>query len=434
MKKLFILFCIAVIFTNQSLVKSEDCTLPCDPVNLELNLSDCQPCEPIGCSQFETEICIADKFFNKRRKNCNWLLSEFEVNGWIQGGFFANAQGTTTKRSKQRNYDNKLVTQFDPQSGNGFFFGNTHSTDFQINQLWVELTKEANGSHGLDWGFNAGVLFGTDAWFTQSFSDAKFDYGWQKGDYFTSIPTLYFQLAYGDVSLKVGKFETYIGYESLRAPTAIFYSHPYSFMIEPATHSGLLVEYTPTDKLQIVLAYTTGADASLENKYDDHGFIVSTSYQLTDKLNLTYSLMHQRYGGGVYENGDPRSFANSNQFFHTFLASYDISKKLSYVLQWTYCDVKNRLQFSHDRSKGIGNYLKYKLDQFWSVGFRAEWFVTGGVDYSEYTLGLTWQPYENFIVRPEIRFDHASDKINKPFNYGKNRDQLSGGITGVYVF
>jgi maltoporin len=196
----------------------------------------------------------------------------------------------------------------------------------------------------------------------------------------------------------------------------------------------LLAEYTPTDKLQLVLAYTTGTDASLENKYDDHGFLGSISYQFTDKLKLAYSMMFQKYGSGFYQNGDYHNFANSNQFFHTLLATYDISARLTYVLQWTFCDVKDRSQFSHERSKGIGNYFKYKLNQFWSVGFRAEWFATGGVDYSEYTIGLTWQPNESFIVRPEIRCDHASDKINKPFNYGKNRDQLSGGITGVYVF
>ncbi|MDR1485338.1 MAG: porin [Planctomycetaceae bacterium] len=441
MKKIFISLCTVAIFalailTNPSLSQSTECAVPCEPVKSDLDLLACEPCEPIGCSPLETEICEADKFFGAFKKDHRLILSNsnFEVTGWIQGGFFANAHGTTTKRTKINNYDNRAVNQFDADSGNGYFFGNTHSTDFQINQIWIELTKEADGKHGLDWGFSTGVLFGTDAWFTQSFSDAKFDYGWQSGDYFTSIPSLYFQLAYGDLSLKVGKFETYIGYESLRAPDAIFYSHPYSFMFEPSTHSGLLAEYTPTDKLQIVLAYTTGADASLENAYDDHGFLGSVSYQFTDKLNLTYSMMYQEYGGGVYKNNDRHNFENSNQFFHTFLASYDLSERLTYVLQWTYVDVKNRLEFSHERSKGIGNYLKYKLNKFWSVGFRAEWFATEGIDYSEYTLGLTWQPDESFIVRPEIRFDHASDKINKPFNYGNDRDQFSGGITGVYVF
>ncbi|MDR2169647.1 MAG: porin [Planctomycetaceae bacterium] len=359
----------------------------------------------------------------------------FEINGWIQGGFYSNSHGATIQRNKGANYDNRDVTQFESASGNGYYFGNTHSTDFQINQIWVELVKEADGTHGLDWGFGGGLFFGTDAWFTQSFSDAKFDYGWQSGDYFTSIPTLFFQLAYGDLSVKVGKFETYIGYESLRAPDAIFYSHPYSFMLEPSTHSGILAEYTPTDKLQIVLAYTTGADASLENAYDDHGLLSSVSYQLTDKFNLTYSMMYQRYGGGIYKNDDDRDFANKNQFFHTLLASFDLTDRLTYVLQWSYSDTKDRTESTHAMAKGIGNYLKYKLDQYWSVNFRAEWFaIDNEADYSEYTLGLTWQPNNTLIIRPEIRFDHASQKTDRPFNYGKSRDQFSGGITGIVKF
>ncbi|MDR2346871.1 MAG: porin [Planctomycetaceae bacterium] len=436
-KKIFFLLCltsilIILLHINQLLSRANDCAVPCDPVHSDS--TNCEPCEPIGCSPYELEICSADNFFNKYKKHNHCLLNNIEITGWIQGGFFANAHGSTIKRSKQPNYNGKKTTKFEETSGNGYYFGNTHSTDFQINQVCIELTKEADGKHGLDWGFSTGIFFGTDAWFTQSFADANFDYGWQNGDYFTSIPTLLFQLAYGDLSVKFGKFETYIGYESLKAPDALFYSHPYSFMFETSTHAGVLAEYTPTEKLQLVLAYTAGADGSLENKYDDHGLLSSVSYQFTDKLNLTYTMMYQRYGGGVYENGNLRDFANSNQFFHTFLASCELSKNLTYVLQWTLGDTKNRLNLSHDRLKGIGNYIKYKIDKFWSIGFRTEWFVTKGIDYSDYTIGLTWKPNETLIIRPEIRYDHVSDKVNKPFNDGKNRDQFSGGITGVVMF
>ncbi|MDR2761700.1 MAG: porin [Planctomycetaceae bacterium] len=435
-KNIFFSFSVIVIFAvllfvNLTELQSDECAVPCDPVRADE--SNCEPCEPIGCSPTEIEICEVNNFFSDYKKS-KCKLNCFDITGWIQGGFYSNAHGKTIERDKVRNYDNRNVTAFKNNSGNGYFLGNTQSTDFQINQIWVEVTKEANGKHGLDWGFGTGLFFGTDAWFTQSFSDAKFDYGWQSGDYFTSIPSLYFQLAYGDLSVKVGKFETYLGYESLRAPDAIFYSHPYTFMLEPATHSGVLAEYSPSDKLQLVLAYTTGADGSLENAYDDHGFLGSISYQLTKKLNLTYSMMFQRYGGGIYKNSFTRDFANSNQFFHTFLASYDISDRLTYTLQWSLGDVKDRLASTHDRLKGIGNYLKYKLNNFWSVGFRAEWFANEDADFTEYTAGLTWKPNEKLIVRPELRFDHSSDKINKPFNGGKNRDQLSGGITGVIIF
>ncbi|MDR1477336.1 MAG: porin [Planctomycetaceae bacterium] len=401
--------------------KSNTCIIPCDPAIFEL--SDCSPCEPIGC--------VGYGGLSKKHKQ---LFENIEVDGWLQAGFFTNSHGTTTRRSQVHNSDNRLVNAIDADSGNSYFFGNVHSTDIQVNQIWLELKKEADGKHRLDWGFASGIFFGTDASFTQSYSDAKFDYGWQNGDYYTSIPLSYFQLAYGDVSVKVGKFETYIGYEALRAPNTIFYSHPYSFMIEPTTHSGILAEYNPSDKLQIALAYTLGSGGSFENAFDDNGFLGYFSYQLTKKFKLSYAATFQRYGGGVYKNGVVRDYANKNQFTHTFVASYDITDKLNYTLELEFDDVEDRLTSSHERIDAIVNYLTYKLNKFWSVGFRVEWITMGGVDYSDYTLGLTWQPDKKIIIRPEIRFDHVSDKNNRPFNYGNDREQFSGGITGIYMF
>jgi hypothetical protein len=434
MKKIFILPCLlallaASVLADQSVSESDTYNVTRDQAALDV--SACDPCKPIDC--FE-DGCDTDKFFPVFGKNHKRIFDNFEVNGWIQAGVFANSHGTTTRRNKIPNADNRLTTVFDADSGNSYYFGNVHSTDVQINQLWLELKKEADGKHGLDWGFVGGVFFGTDAVFSQSYSDAKFDYGWQSGDYFTAIPVLYFQLAYGNLSLKVGKFETYLGYEALRAPDTIFYSHPYSFMFEPTTHSGVLAEYKPTDKLQFVFAYTMGTGSSFENAFGDNGFLGSVSYQLTDKLNLSYTAEFERYGGGIYKNHSARDFANNNQFMHTLVASYDISDKWTYALQWEVSDLKDRLNLSHSRMKAIGNYLTYKLNKFWSVGFRVEWLAFDGVDYSDYTLGLTWKPNKKVTIMPEIRFDHASDKTNKPFNYGNDREQFSGGITGIYVF
>ncbi|MDR3198545.1 MAG: porin [Planctomycetaceae bacterium] len=430
--------------TNSVYLGQETCS-PCEEIG-ELTADpcsavDCDPCNSISCDSWKT----FNPFKSKRHRRS--FFDNIEVSGWIQGGVYANSRGTTVTRTKGSNYKGREVTQFDETSGNGNLLSTVHSTDFQVNQVWLGVKKEADGKHGLDWGFAVEGFFGTEPWYAQSANDAKFDYGWQDGDYYTAIPQLYAQLAYGDISVKLGKFETIVGYEASHAPDFFFFSHSYVFTMEPSTHSGAFFEYAPNDKLSLGAGYVAGADSSPENVYDDHGFIGTISYQLTDKLNLSYAMMYNRNGYGAYRDwGDVEQnrygLSGTNVYLHTFAANYDISDKWHYVFQWNYNEIKTR----NDNDNrvfmyGIVNYLTYQLNDRLGVGFRAEWgnlnnIFGYGTDLSEYTLCVNWKPYSNISIRPEIRYDYSANKNagEKPFNYGKNRDQFSGGVTGVVSF
>jgi hypothetical protein len=419
---------------------SQEACSPCG----EVEESTCDPCDAAACDPCGAISCDETFHLFKKKHGRKSFLDSLEVFGWIQGGVYANSRGNTIKRAEVANYNNRTVSQFVPATGNSSnLLSTVQSTDFQINQVWLGVKKDADGTHGLDWGFAAEGFFGTDAWLSQSWGDAKFDYGWQDGDYHTAIPQLYAQLAYGDLSVKIGKFETIIGYETLRAPDFNFFSHSYTFMIEPYSHSGVYFEYTPNDRLSLGAGYITGTDASFENAYDDHGFLGTIAYQFTDKLNLSYAIMYNRNGYGGYR--DPDDFnryglSGTNAYIHTVVASYDLSKKWNYSVQWDYSDSKVRNDGDHTYMYGISNYLTYQLNDHWGVGFRAEWANVNalfgyGRDLSEYTLCVNWKPYENISIRPEIRYDYGADKTSfKAFNGGENRDQFSGGITGVVSF
>ena len=420
---------------------------PCEPVCE----SACDPCEPIGGSctprNAHPRDCDPCTLF-KRNLGCGKkrsLWDSIEFDGWIQGGVYVNSRGTTMTRTEGPNYKGRRVSSLDPNSGNGNLLSSVHLTDPQVNQIWLNARRVADGSRGLDWGFAAEVFFGPEAWFAQSWSDAKFDYGWQDGDYYTAIPQLYFQLAYGDWSMKVGKYETLLGYEALRAPDFFFYSHSHMFMMEPLSHSGVLFEYTPNDRFYAALGYTTGGDASFENKYDDHGFLGKVSYQFTPQLNASYAIHYSRYGNGrVYPSGDLRWLGGNDTCLHTVTLTYDFTKKLQYAMQWNLGDAKDRITKNHRVMYGVSNYLTYQFNKRWGLGFRAEWakddfdadYGGGWVGYYDgevqgYTLCLNWKPHENFSVRPEIRYDRCRQRI---FNYGRNKDQFSGGVCAVISF
>ncbi|MDR0611571.1 MAG: porin [Planctomycetaceae bacterium] len=447
MKKLFVFSLSLVLFSycggvfahteNNSTYLGQEACAPCEPVDEQIS----DTCEAVVCDSSDTFRPF------KHKRNRQSLFDSIEVYGWLQAGVYVNSRGNTVTRTKGANYKGRTVTQIEPTSGNGNLFSTVHSTDFQVNQLWLGVKKDADGTHGLDWGFAAEGYFGPEAWIAQSWGDANFDYGWQSGDYYTAIPQLYAQLAYGDLSVKFGKFETILGFEALRAPDFFFFSHSYIFLLEPYSHSGVFFQYAPDgSKLSLGAAYTTGTDTSIENIYDDHGFIGTISYQLTDKLNLSYAVMYNRNGYGTYHDSfdtNRYNLSGRNVYLHTVAISYNISDKLNYSLQWNYNDIKVRADKSHTNSYGIANYLTYQFNGRWGIGFRAEWanlanlveFYGYGTDISEYTLGVNWKPYSNISIRPEIRYDYSADKTGtKPFNNGKDRDQFSGGITGVVSF
>ncbi|MDR0705973.1 MAG: porin [Planctomycetaceae bacterium] len=443
MKKFFVFSLFLVLFSycegvfahteNNPIYLGREACAPCEPVDEQIS----DPCEAVACDSWDTFRPF------KHKRNRQSLFDSIDVYGWLQAGVYANSRGNSVTRTKETNFKGRDVTQLG-NSGNGNLYSTVQSTDFLVNQVWLGVKKEANGQHGLDWGFAAEGYFGPEAWIAQSWGDAKFDYGWQDGDYYTAIPQLYAQLAYGDLSVKLGKFETILGFESLRAPDFFFFSHSYIFLLEPYSHSGVFFQYTPDgSKWSLGAAYTTGADSSIENAYEDHGFIGTISYQLTNKLNLSYAVMYNRNGYGAYpdlNDVDRYGLSGTNVYFHTAAASYNISDKWNYSLQWNYNDTKTREDNSHVYSYGIANYLTYQFNERWGIGFRAEWAnldnIYGyGTDMSEYTIGVNWKPYSNISIRPEIRYDYNANKTgDKPFNNGKNRDQFSGGITGVVSF
>ncbi|MCL2742924.1 MAG: outer membrane beta-barrel protein [Planctomycetaceae bacterium] len=394
--------------------------LPCDPL--------CNPCTPCG------------------RKS---LFGQFEFYGYLQAGLYVNSRGAKTERLRTTNYRGRTVSFAVPDSGNSDLLGTTRLTEFQVNQLWLNLHKEADGKHGLDWGARAEVAFGTDLWLNQSFGDAGFDYGWQDGDYFTAIPQIYAQLAYGDLSVKLGKFEALVGYESGRVEDCFFYSHSHLFMFEPCSYTGALFEYTPSDNFTAAAGYVTGADTSFNNHFDDHGFVGYLSYTFNPRLSASYAVSYSRYGNErFYRDGSLRWYGGNNGALHTVVLTYQLTKKLSYAIQCEYANAKDR-QLKIDRQGyGFNNHLIYQINDRWGVGLRAEWAKDadndpndfyGGYGFAglyrgevqEYTLGVKWTPYKNVSVHSELRYDRAQEEV---FNFGRNKDQFSGGFCTVVGF
>ncbi|MDR2169646.1 MAG: porin [Planctomycetaceae bacterium] len=377
----------------------------------------------------------------------NWW-SRVKFYGWLQGGLYANSHGSTTQRYNginRRGQQDLLQTN---SGGNGASMGNVRQTGPVLNQLWLGLSRELDLCNGFDWGFRGEFLFGTDARLTQSYGDATFDYWTLRRDYSISIPQLYVTLGYMNLSVKIGKFESLLGYEHIQATESPFYSHSNLFYAEPQSHSGVIFDYNVYPDFWITLGYVQGADSTLSNRFGDNGIIGGFYWRCCPSMTLWYTLYYANHGAGAFENGEPH--VAGALYRHTVVINWKLTARLDYAFQW---DLGNRRSGA---GSNVGNasyfgwaqYFTYKIHSRLTGGIRIDqlhsntWMATSGFarpytgnfigDLFGITIGFDWKPYKNLSFKPELRYDY-SDTL-RVFGEGRKRDQIAFGFGIVYDF
>ena len=377
----------------------------------------------------------------------NAFRSRLKLYGWFEAGFFLNGHGDTSEHYRTIDRSGRSGRWTAAESGNSNLLGNVRSTEPSVNQLWVGLRRDLDLRKGFDWGFRADWLFGTDAWLAQSFGDATFDYDMNfHRDYYVAVPRLYAAFGYKKFSMKVGKFESLLGYETLEAPDGFFYSHSNLFYTMPQTHSGVLGEYRFHPTFRVAFGYVLGADNSFDNRFDDHGFLGAVYWKPVSSLGICYSLYVADRGDGYYRNGEPHY--GGTIFQHSLVLDWRISHRWNYVFEWSLGDRDGNGRSPKATYFGTAHYLTYCFNRSWKIGLRLEqvhanqMMTTSGFgtpftgnyegDLFGVSLGLNWTPTVRLSVRPELRYDRAGDC--KPFDRGRSDDQFSAGCGVVYVF
>lgn len=272
---------------------------------------------------------------------------------------------------------------------------NTHPHRFNLHQGWVFVERVADGSEGLDFGGRVDVVYGVDAQNTQAFGNnpGRFDFqnGFDNGIFGWALPQVYGEVAYGDISVKLGHFFTIIGYEVVPAPDNFFFSHAFTMNFsEPFTHTGVLATVKANEQTTIHAGWTAGWDTGFDRFDDGSNFLGGISYQVVDGLTLAYMTTAGNFG------------AIGDGYSHSIVADWAIDEKWNYVLQ---SDVL-RTSDGFD-TIGLNNYLFYTICEPLKVGLRYEWWKADGTSFNETTLGLNYKPIANLVIRPEIRYQWA---------------------------
>ena len=313
---------------------------------------------------------------------------------------------------------------------------NTYPKRLQLGQQWFYAEKVADGSNGFGLGGRVDYLYGTDAPDTQSFGilNNHWDNGWDNGaQYGHALPQAYTEVAYGDLSVKVGHFFTIIGNEVVAATGNFFYSRQFTFYnAEPFTHTGALSTYKVNDDTQLFNGYVMGWDSGFEDNGD--AYIGGIKTKVNDRWTFLWNSVLGRFG-------EAKSFnANERGGIQNVMLIGNLTDKLTYISQTDYLYTQNASGITARNTFGNINYLIYQLNNRWALGQRFEWFNYSGAGFGgaqndelyNYTAGVNYRAHANLLFRPEVRW--VWDKSRYGFNEDKAGSQAAIGGDMVFTF
>lgn len=366
------------------------------------------------------------------------LLEHFDIRmgGWLEQGITFNGH--------------QVANQF-----NGPVATNDLDHEYQMNQFWLFFDRPADtGGCGWAVGGHIDMLYGTDWRFGINHGLEDRINGFNYQTYGMVIPQMYLEVAYNDLSVKLGHFAGILDYEVVPAVFNPFYSHSYGYGYGvPQLVTGVLANYKLNDQLSVQAGFHRGW-MMFEDYNEDLDVMCGVKWAGADnKTVLAYA----------FSLGPQDPDGAQNRFVYSLVAQRQLSEKLRYVAVHNLGTQTNSAPGGAVAEwYGLNQYFLYTINRCWSANLRFEWFrdddgvrVAGpgnipgvrawdGAGYAgnfyELTLGLTWRPNENITFRPEVRWDWYDGRPSAkpgnalPFNDGESSDQFLVGCDMIVTF
>jgi hypothetical protein len=378
-----------------------------------------------------------------------WLLDSqhTQVYGWVQQGFAANIDSPRDRVNFGANED-------------------WRSNDYRLNQAYFIFEKPLEHESKPNVGYRIDFLAGNDAPFFvanglfSSFTgfDATSGVGVNGPQSFRQVnrvgidlPQFYVEghipdiLTEKGIDIRVGKFYTLMGREVYPGADTDFYSRTYENIYgTPFTHTGVLVTVHATRTLDVVAGVVRGWDVFEDNNSSPsyHGAFVWTS---PDK----------RYSWTTAWITGPEQ-PDNNADFRTLISTYltvkfDSSSRLILVTGGHYAIEANAAVDPVTGGRHDAQWYAYAGNLFYTVnaqlrlGMRAEWFRDNdgtrtaqlgrpgfAASFYDLTLGVTYKPYRNLQIRPEVRWDWTPDA--RPYNDQADKFQFTTAVDVIWRF
>ncbi len=271
-------------------------------------------------------------------------------------------------------------------------------------------------------GFVADLVFGprgADAVFNSPQLQPAGDQGFYRSSNIVNQLYAYWNVS-DAVTLTIGNFNTFLGYEVI-SPTANFnYSTSYLFSYGPFSHTGIKADIALSDDFSLMLGVMNDTDLTEFNSTGDYAFGAQLGYS------------------GQYLNFllDP-SFTEID-----FTGGFDLSDDFFLGINAAYLTVED----DGGSFAGAALYPQLATSDTFTIGLRGEYFTEtdffGAIgasdadgDSSVFALTLTGSlEVDNLTIKPEIRLDSASEEAFIDNDLAGSKSLGSFVLAAIYSF
>ena len=251
-----------------------------------------------------------------------------------------------------------------------------------------------------------------------------------------------------NVTLTLGQFNTFYGYEVISPAANFNYSVSYLFNAGPFSHTGLKIDIAASDDLSYMLAITNPMGlmqgSNIPNKVEDgaeNSYVHADDYQLGAQVGYKGQYLNAAYGAD--------GFGETDVLYLDYTGGFDLSDSLFLGINAAYSNSEDAGGEMGDGTGYLGAalYIEKEISDNFSLGLRPEFFQTTGSftgtndeneDIKEsnetsvfaLTLAGSTQLSDNLKVITEVRYDSSDDR-----ELIGGKDTVTGlTIAAVYSF
>jgi hypothetical protein len=165
------------------------------------------------------------------------------------------------------------------------FDGHDKQDGFNLNV--VKLTLEKPLDEG-QWsaGYKVDLVFGPDANYYSTWLNRN---GHESDDFNIKQAFINFRAPVGNgIDVKVGVFDTILGYEVFESGNNPNYSRSFGYALEPTHHTGILLSYQILDNVSVSAGIANTYTGGINGRPSRGGFTTDEDHQLADQSEKTY--------------------------------------------------------------------------------------------------------------------------------------------------
>ena len=312
--------------------------------------------------------------------------------------------------------DTSAIWKMGPDTDGAFLPGRLYDNADRMNQFnlnVVELNIARPADRTTDWaaGYKVSLLFGPDANLfgsTSTLSTGTSDF---------AIKNAYVDLwlpVQNGLNVKIGVWDTVIGYEVFESGNNPNYSRSYGYYLEPQIHTGVLATYQLSDYVTV-----QGGIANDSNQINYHPSRGKFAYMGAVTLTAPDSfgaLSGATLSGGVVSTGRA-DLPNTYNYYvgatlPTPIEGLNVGVAFDYFGTGEYADDTTQYAYA------LAGYLTYKVTDQLKTACRVDWAKSGDslfgvwapgndeVEFLAVTGTIDYALWANVISRLEFRWDH----------------------------